>query len=203
MRHEDARKRLPAVNRAVHPHVQDVHHVRVLRVREHVDVVPGPLDEVAVSVDERPVISAVVGAVQPSLLRLDQCIDPAPVAPGHRHADSSQDSTRQSVALQALPCASPVGGFIQPAAGPAIRQSPGCAICLPQRGKDDMRIRGVERQVDGPRFVVLVEHLFPCLPAVERAEDSTLRVRPELMSQGRHEHDVRVFRVHDQPPDLP
>ena len=66
-----------------------------------------------------------------------------------------------------------------------------------------MRVRGVERQVDCSRFVVLIEHPFPCFPAIQRAEDSALRVRPEFVPQRRNQHHVRVFRVHDQPPDLP
>src|SRR5208282_5561149 len=177
--------------------------VGVFRVREHVDVIPRPLEEVSVAVQQCPVVAAVIGTVQPALFRLDQRVHPVGLAARNRYADSSENSRRQAVALQPLPRRPSVLRTVQPAARSAIRQSPRRAVRLPHRREHDVRIRGIKCQVDRARFIVLVKHFLPRFPAIQRAEDAALLVRPEFMPQRRHEHDVRVFRVHDQPANLP
>src|SRR5262252_8891593 len=80
---------------------------------------------------------------------------------------------------------------------------PGRLPRCPKHGVDMLRIGRVEREVDGARVFVLVENLLPRAPAVERAEDSSLRIGSVGMSQNRGEDAIRVFRVDEERRNLP
>ena len=66
----------------------------------------------------------------------------------------------------------------------AFPLAPGQLLLIEDRDHPT-RVRGVEGDVGGPGVVVLVEHLFPGLPAVGRAVDAALGVGAEGPPQHR------------------
>ena len=68
MRHVDAAERSSPVDRPDEFHVQNVQHVRVLRIGDDVHVIPRPLRQPVLAVNQRPLAAPVVGAIEPTAL---------------------------------------------------------------------------------------------------------------------------------------
>ena len=94
-------------------------------------------------------------------------------------------------------------GRLEDAAAFAARvEHPRRAARLPERGVDDVRIRGIEGEVGGARRVVPEQHLAPVLPAISAAIHTALRRRrPDVALRG-DVNDIRVGRVHEHARDL-
>ncbi len=73
--------------------------LRALGVGEEVRVIPGALPKAVVVVHVRPLLAAILGAVEAALLGFDQRRDAVGVGPGHRCTDATQMALRQSVPL--------------------------------------------------------------------------------------------------------
>ena len=95
----------------------------------------------------------------------------------------------------------PSAELVQSAARAAAIHAPRRALCLPQRGEENVGIARIECDVDAAGLRVLVQDLLPGLAAVARAEDAALFVVAKRMSQRRDEGDVRIFRIDDQAAD--
>ena len=87
-----------AVDGAIHPGIQDVNALRRARVGKDVGVVKSTLAVLAVAVDQRPVLAAIIGAEQAAFIRLDQRPNAIGIAVGNCYADTSDDSIGQAVA---------------------------------------------------------------------------------------------------------
>src|ERR1035437_11069465 len=69
---------------------------------------------------------------------------------------------------------------------------------LPQRCVDHIRMRGIDEHIGAAGVCILVEHLYPVLPAVGGAVDATLLVGAVGMTEHRGKKAVGVVRVNDQ-----
>ena len=192
-------RRLPERAAAVGGHVEEAvhypHRFRVLRVSEHVGVVPGAAPAVGV-VDQLPAIAAVVRAVQPALCGLHDSPDPARLGRRDRDANPPLQALRKAgVAGQRRPGVAAVRGLVQPAVGASARNRPGVAEHLPHGGVQDAGVGGVHRQVYGARLVAHEQHTLPGVAAVAGAEDAPLAVGRPGVAQRRHVHEVRVAGV--------
>src|SRR5260221_291147 len=108
VRHADGVERAAAVLRAVEAGVEDVHRVRVLRIREDVRVVPGALAQPALVVRPLPRRARVVAAIDPAVLRFDEGPDAAGIGGRHPHSPAAPRTPWQSPPPPLLPRVSPV-----------------------------------------------------------------------------------------------
>src|SRR5437870_9318182 len=157
---------MPAVGGAVKPRIEHVKRLHVLGIGEDMRVIPGALAEAAVLVHPFPFFAAVLGAIESSVLGLDQRIDAASIRPRNRNADAAEQPLWQTVPLKAFPGASAVGGLIEAAARAAAGQTPWRAAGFPECGEQDVRVRRVKADVDRAGLVVLVENSLPGFSAV-------------------------------------
>ncbi len=140
--------------------------LRIDRIHRHGRVVPGALPELAIGRGQRPALAAVVRAVEPALLRLDQRIDPPAVRRRHGDADLAPDAFRQTAPGELLPGVAAVARHPEAAARTAARHLPGAPPRLPQAGEDDVGIGRIESDGRGARVRILLQHLLPGLAAV-------------------------------------
>src|SRR5687768_8028021 len=102
-------------------------------------VVPRPLAEAAVIVNQRPLLSAIVRAIQTTFLRFDQ----SPHAVRIRrdcYSNTSHNPAGQSIAFHPLPRAAAVARAINAAARAAALHPPGLAARLPQGREQNVGI---------------------------------------------------------------
>src|SRR5262249_43275734 len=155
-------------------HLRRVDHVGVDRVEGERGVVEGALPELRVVTDAPPAVAAVVGAVEATLLGLDEGEDAlglggrggrAGLAIGARGGAAAG---RVGVLLlgvglgdrpELLPGVAAVTGDVEPAAGAAAGQRPRFPPRLPEAGEDDLGVGGVEADVRGAGVLVLVQYL--------------------------------------------
>src|SRR6185436_4745811 len=141
--------------------VEDVHRIRVLRVREDVRVVPGALAQPPFVVRALPGGARVFAAVDAAVLRLDEGPHPARVRGGDGDAHAAPRPLGQAFARHFLPGVAAVRRLVEAAARPAALQAPGRAHHLPEGGVEDARVGGIHVDVDRARAVVDVEDLAP------------------------------------------
>ena len=181
-------------------HIQNVNRIGILRIGDHVHVIPGPLIQGVIAVYQIPRVPAVIGAKQPTVFRFDNRVHAIGIRP-HRQPNSAVRSLRQSMFFQPLPGCAAIGRAVEPAPGSAAGETPRRAPRLPQRRKQNVRIPRIERNVDGARVLILIKHFIPGLAAIQRAENSALRVRTKRMPERRHKDNFRVARIHNHLPD--
>ena len=189
-----------------HPMVVDVDGVLVLRVREHVHVVPGTVTEILAVACERPGVAEVVRAVEAGRrIRFGQRPHPAGAGGRRGHADLAQHGRGRQAEVRGNlgPGRAGVGRSPQTASGPAAHQLPEVAVRLPQAGVEHRGIAGVEREIRRSGSVVLVEHSFPARSPVGRAVHAALRVGAEGVSERGHVHPVGVVRMNADFADVP
>ena len=140
------RERLPAVERPVEAAVRHQHLKVVLRIHGHADVVAGAPDEAPVPAHHLPLLTAVVGAPERSLVGgLDQPIDPLGVRRRHGHVDLPTDD-RGVLVGNALPGGPGVARHVH-APRPAAEHGPGVHHHLP--GADEQHLgTDVDRETD-------------------------------------------------------
>src|SRR5581483_4055091 len=96
-----------------------------------------------------------------------------------------------------FPRSSAIGRAIKTASRSAARHAPGGAPRLPESRKDDVRIVGIEGDVDAAGVFVLVKNLLPGLASVGGAENAALGIRAVGMSQRSDKHDIGIRGVDD------
>src|SRR5215469_231192 len=196
----DLGERLATINGAVGSGVENVDNVGILGVREDVRVVPGPLAVAPVVVHELPFFSAVVGAEQPAFLGLNERINTIWIRSGC-DSNAAEGAFRQAIAGQLGPGVSAIRRAIQAAAWASAFHRPRLAHRLPHSGKQNVRIREIELNIDAAGLVVYVKNSLPCLAAVARTENAARGIRPEWVSQCGDVDDIRILRVNDHPSD--
>jgi hypothetical protein len=83
------------------------------------------------------------------------------------------------------------------AAVQAPRGSPG----LPQRRKQDIRVTGIENNINAAAFRVLIKNLFPCLAAILRAKNAAFFIVRKRMSERSNEGDIWILWIHRETPN--
>src|ERR1051326_2016378 len=106
------------------------------------------------------------------------------------------DSGPPSIRVCGYRCACQIDGGL-PEAGlrTAVDQGVRVPLRLPDCRVEDPRIARVHRDVVGAGALALEQDLVPRVAAVGGAEDTSFGIRPKRMSQCRHVHRVRVFRM--------
>ena len=133
VRHRHLVERAASVGRLPALEVQYPHGLGVLGIAEHVAVVPGALDELRIVRYELPSLPQVVGAVESSVLGLDDGPDATILGGGDRDAHASLDALWQALlAAEVLPSVTAVGCTVDRAAGPARGEVPRLSTGLPQ-----------------------------------------------------------------------
>src|SRR6266566_3490874 len=100
--------------------------------------------------------------------------------------------------LKLFPCSSAIIRAIQTAAGATVRKCPRHATNLPQRGENDVRICGIEGDVDPAGVLILIENLFPGFAAVKRTKNAALSIWTVRMAKRGDENAVRILGIYDQ-----
>src|SRR5580704_1314833 len=113
------------------------------------------------------------------------------VAAGNGDADAPERSFWQTVAFEFFPGCAAVGGFVKSAAGTAAIERPGSAAGLPERGEEDVRIGGIEGDVNRARFVVEIENFLPGFAAVGGSEDAAIGIGSIGVAERGDEKDIR------------
>ncbi len=189
--------------------------VRVLGVQPHLVVVvvgdggevvdPGPGVAPVVAPEETAVGAHVgpLGAVR----RLDDGVDDVGLLGVDRQPDAAQLLGGQPPVVPGRgelgPALAPVGGAPDAAAvaGP-LHVAAAPAQPVPRGGEEDVRVLGVQLQVDEARGVVDGEHLLPAPAAVGRPVDAPLRVGAPEVAEGGHPRRLRVVGMDGDAADL-
>ncbi len=190
----------PAVTRPVKVDIRDVNHIGRLRVRNDVHVIPRPLPEGAVVVQQFPGFAAIVGAIQPALGSLNQRIHTIGIR-GHGDSNFAVGPFGQAVFFKPLPCASAIVRTIESAARTAARQSPRGAPRLPQRCEKNVRVARIKRDIDAARVLILAQNFLPGLSSVGGAEDAALGIRAERVAQRSHVDNIRILGIDNHFPN--
>ena len=198
-------ERLPAVGGLPGDDGRDVDDVRVLRVHANLGRVARARDDPRVGVHASPALPGVIRAVDPGARpRLDGRVQPPRVARRHRDPDPAQAlRERRQARLDRPPAPAAVRRLEEPASLTGERGVlPGPLPRLPQDRVDRARVAGAERHVGGAGVLVEVEDLLERVPAVGRAVDPPLLVRPVRVAENGDEEALLVPRVHDDLRDL-
>src|SRR6185312_11448720 len=176
VRHVQQGEGLAAVVR--YPNTIDVRAVKGARVGG-VDIDAGvierPLAQAPVVVDAVPRGAAVSRAKHTASLGLDDREDDIRVAGRDVDPDPAEHAARQAgVARDVRPMRAAVSALVQAAARPTVIQRPGCALRLPHRGIQDVRIARIHHEVDRAGLVIDEENLLPGLAAVSGLEDAAI-----------------------------
>src|ERR1700693_6211020 len=189
---------MPAVRGLIRIHIQNVDNVFVSGVGEDVHVIPRPLPEAVAEIHEVPSLAAIFGTVQAAIgiARLNQGVDPIGIG-ADGDADASIGALGQAMLLQSLPGRARVVRTVKSASWTAVGETPWAAPSLPERGKQNVRIAGIEGHVDASRVLILIENFLPVLAAIDCAENAAFDVGSIGMAEGGHENDVGIIRIDD------
>src|SRR5436190_23177283 len=105
------------------PYVRKVELLRIARIGIDPGVVPGALADLVIVIDPRPLVAAIIAAIEPAALRFDDRPHPARLRRGSRDADLAEQALGQSFG-QLLPGVAAVERAPQPAALAAAHQLP-------------------------------------------------------------------------------
>src|SRR5262245_46411894 len=155
--------------------------------------------------NERPAFARILGPIDAAVLaRIDRGVYALGVAWREADADAAETLRGSWQALrQSPPRVAPVSGFVEPAVcSGKVAVLPGPLAMFPHACEKDLRIGGVELNLDRAGIRIYVEHFLPLLPAVGGAEHAALFIRPVRMSEARNEYEVGVGWMHDDSPDL-
>src|SRR5262249_3592381 len=123
MRHADRFESFAPVVGAIHACVQYIDAVSGAGIGEDVRVIESALAVLAVAVDQRPGVTAIIGPEQPALIVLDERPD-AVTAVRHSYADASGCALRQAMPGEPFPCGPGIGAAREAAAAAAPRHLP-------------------------------------------------------------------------------
>ena len=193
---------LAGVVRAVEVAAHHVHPVHIHRIGVDVHVVPGPVLEFAVVVDELERDAGVVRAIDAAVPRLNERPHPVRVRAGDRDP-GPPDHPRGQAVREFRPGVAAVRGLVDAALLAARDHGPGLSLRGPHGRVEHVRVRGVHGDFVRAGALADVEHLLPVRAAVGGPEDAAHLVGSEGVAEHRRVDDVRVLRMDDDPADLP
>src|SRR6266566_2130183 len=204
VRYLNVPERFAVVGRAVHPGVQHVHRVHVLRISEYSRVVPRTLAQPAIAVRARPRCSSVHGPVDASGVGFDNGPHMTRVYRRHGESDVTYHTLGQArVSCDFRPMLSAVGGLEDPAPRAAGNELPWRPPRLPEGGVNGLGILWIQNQIGDARRVVSVQNLSPAFAAVGGLEDAALAVRTKDVAGRSDVDDVGIGRMHTHSRYLP
>src|SRR5206468_10612659 len=111
-----------------------------------------------------------------------------------RPFDSARTRRSASVAHRpkTFPCGAAVARPEQSASRPAAVAAPCVDLDLPHAGEQDARIPGIHGHVGTARVLIDKQRALPRPAAVDRPEDTALRLRPVRMAKRTREDIIRV-----------
>ena len=117
MRNLDLVEGTSAVGGLEELHIQDVNRVGILRIGDHMHVVPGPLIQAVTAIHQVPAVSAIVGAIEARIfiLRFNDRVYAIGIR-RHRQPNASVRSLGQTMLRQSLPGRPTIGRAVQPVA---------------------------------------------------------------------------------------
>ncbi len=74
---------------------------------------------------------------------------------------------------------------------------------MPKRRVNHSRIPRFETEIHCPGNIVLVQNFLPAPSTVSRAENAALLVRTEAAAHRRHQHDIRIAWIDQDPSNVP
>src|SRR6266852_648263 len=202
----DGREILARVGGSVGRSVGHIDHILISRIDAHAaEVVAASVDTFFV-IHLLPAFASVIGAVDAAtFLGVDPGIHAVGIAGRNSRTDATYafGGTGQSFG-ELPPGVATVGGFVEatPRSGVATADSPWRTARGPHAGKDYLRVARIESKIHAADVFVFVEDFLEGLAAVERPEDTTLRVRSVGMPLGRDEETIGLFRIYDDGCDL-
>src|SRR5215472_545056 len=194
---------LSAINRFKQSGVQQINRVGRFRVGIDFAEIPGTLTKSAIVIHSSPMLSGIIGAVQPAVLRLDDCIDAIGISSGNRDTNPAENSIGKTISLEAFPRDAVVFGTVKPAARAATGEEPGLPARLPERCEHDVLVMWIENDIDAAGVFVFGQNFRPCFATVTRAKDAALLIWAERVPQRRYQNYVVVSRIDNQRADLP
>ena len=159
--------------------------------------IPGALAEAVIVVDQRPVCAAVIAAVEAAFFRFDQSVDDIRIRAGNADTDSSERAFGHAVAFDAFPGGAIVVGTIEAVFFTAAIERPGSAVAFPHGSEEDVRILGIENDVNAASAVVEIKNFFPSLTAIACAEDAALGIGAVSVAEGCDEGDIGIRGMND------
>ena len=105
--------------------------------------------------------------------------------------------------MDLLPGLAPVGGFIEPAARPAADYLPGLSDMFPHGGIEHLRVVYIHGQVAATGEFIDKKDVFPGLSPVLGFVDAPFPGGAVQGALGGHPYPVRIFRVDDDPRNMP
>ena len=148
-------------------------------------------------------LASVIGAVETSILRLDDGVDAIGISSGNGDADPAENSIGKTIPLQAFPCYAVVFRSIQSAAGAAAGEKPRLPPRLPKRREHNVRVLRIENHVDAACVFIFGQNFCPSFAAVTCAKNSALLIRAKCMTQRRYENHILISRIDNERADLP
>src|SRR5262245_26770204 len=150
-------------------------------------------DQGTLIVDCLPVLSAIVGAPEGTLvLCLDQGEDAAGICSCDCDVDFAKRRVWQSMFLKAGPLRSTIVRNIYGTPRPATEFAVRVHLRLPHSGEQRVWVVRIQSQTRAAYIVTCGENPFPMLTAIHRSEDAPLRLRSGHAAQHAGENDVRV-----------
>ena len=201
-----------AVERFRERRTEEIRFVVAVGGHGHAGVVGLAARQLAVVGDDAPRLAAVVRAPQLAVVGrlavprhavagLDQSIDAARVARRDGEPHLAERLQREAVGGELRPRGAAVARRVDPAPRPAALPAPGVDLDLPHPGEENPRVGRVHDDVRRAGTLVHEQHPLPGLPAVRRAVDPPLLLRPVAVPQRGDVDDVRIAGVDDDAGD--
>src|ERR1700691_3581852 len=147
---------------------------------------------------EVPGLAAIFGTIYAAIgiTRLNEGKHPIRVG-GNGDADASIGTFGKTMLFQSLPGRAPIGRAVKSASRTAVGESPRGAPRLPERGKQNVGIVGIEGHVDASTVLIFIENFFPAFAAIDGAENAAFGVGSIGMAERSYENDVGIIGIDD------
>src|SRR6185437_9069610 len=195
------------VHRAICGGVADVDLIGVTRVGADPGEIGSATPDTLLVVYAGPALASVVGSEQAAgvAFRFDECVHAIVIAWCNGEADASEAlRVGWKPARQLMPAGAAIHRLEQSAAGAVVRvaRGPWRPARGPHVGIDDLRIGGIEGEIDSAGVLILIQNFRPALTTVGRAKDSALGVGAVRVAEHGGEYAVGIVRINDYGCDL-
>src|SRR6185312_955063 len=196
-----------AVHRAVCRSIADVDLVGVARIGADPGEIGSATPDALLVVYACPALASVVGSEQTAVVTFcfDEGVHAIVIAWRNGEADASKAlRVGWKPACQLMPAGAAIYRLEQSAAGAVVRiaRRPWRPARGPHVGIDDLRIGGIEGEIDTAGVLILIQNFRPALTAVGRAKDSALGVGAVRVAEHSGEYAVGIVRINDYGCDL-
>src|ERR1700730_3369884 len=199
----EQREIFSAIHRTKQSRVHQIHRVSRFWIGVNFAEIPGALPKTSILVNARPMLPGIIRAIEPTFLRLDDCVNAIGIGARNGDADLAKNSIRQSVSFQMFPGHPVIFRMVKSTPRSAAREKPRLPARLPKGREDNVRIVRIENNVDAAGVLILTQYFGPRLSAISRSKNSTLRIRPKRMTESGDQNNVGISWIDNQRTDLP